>query len=80
VRDPVSRLAKLLSMNPRDFASPVAPGQVSAPVWDENKFIAGRLAHDGEGPHGLRAGGAPPMALKGVSLQETMLQVEAGGG
>ena len=58
VRDPLSRLAKLLSMNPRDFASPVAPGQVSAPVWDENKFIAGRLAHDGEGPHGLRAGGA----------------------
>jgi hypothetical protein len=33
-------------MNPRDYTSPVAPGQVPAPVWDENKFIAGRLTHD----------------------------------
>ena len=46
MRDPVSRLAKLLLMDPREYVSPVAPGQVPAPVWDENKFIAGRLTHD----------------------------------
>ena len=45
MRDPVSRLAKLLLMDPREYVSPVAPGQVPAPVWDENKFIAGRLTH-----------------------------------
>lgn len=45
VRDPVSRLEVLLSMDPQKYVSPVAPEQVPAPVWDDSRFMAGRLTH-----------------------------------
>ena len=44
LKSPVARLAQLLEMDPESYTR-VAGAELPAPVWDDNKFIAGRLSN-----------------------------------